>query len=888
VFLDTNLNGILDDSEQRTTTDSQGRYLFRDLYPGPYSVRVVLPATWEQISPQPPLGQTIGPFATRVAGGFDASYTDFGVIQAAYVSGKVFDDKNRDGIHSSATEPGLNQWLVYIDLNGNGASDLGEPGAYTDSTGGFRLRSPQSGVFRVEVYRYSGWQSTVPADGSRQVTLVPGNEVTGQNFGLTQGPLNNAGFKNPVNYPSGTGDFSNPVSVATGDFNGDGHVDFVSANNASDVTVYLNDGVGIFSSASAGFAGASLQQLITVDLNHDQTLDLVTVNQDTDDISVLLGHGDGTFSTSVNYPTAIAPQSAVGADFNGDGSIDLAVAGRFSDQLSLLSGNGDGTFDPPTDVPNVNGAAFLAVGDVNGDGKTDIVSANEASANVSVLLGKGDGTFQAPSLLTAGIVNPISLALADLNDDQNLDLVVVNTFSDSVQIITGRGNGLFDAAGSFGVGSLPVHVAIGDIDADQKPDLAIASFSDGTTDISGGINILRNLGNGVFDGPLTSTAHTSPAAVALADFNGDSLLDLTAANFFSDDVSVMINSRATPARVITGRIFADFNGDGLQNANETGVGQRTVFADLDLDGLFDSGEPSATTDQAGQFVLPPLPADVYVVRQVLFGDWIQSWPHGLSGHIVDLTRAVAPDLLFGIRGTQAPEVLQAIVGQSGGTTIELLLSRSAGNSLSGTDLVVTDVTTGQVISQVAVSQVALGQLERAVFRFPGYAMGILPDGNYLARLPSGAIADSFGNALAGDVLLSFFVFNARAFAGELLNLQNPAAAIDALFAEVRAGSHSQSLDLTNDGLVDEQDVDFLVETVLATDYGDVNLDGLFNSSDLVLVFQQGKYEQGVAGDAGWADGDWNGDGLFDSSDLVKAFQAGAYEQGARRLRRPPT
>ena len=61
--------------------------------------------------------------------------------------------------------------------------------------------------------------------------------------------------------------------------------------------------------------------------------------------------------------------------------------------------------------------------------------------------------------------------------------------------------------------------------------------------------------------------------------------------------------------------------------------------------------------------------------------------------------------------------------------------------------------------------------------------------------------------------------------------------------------------------------------------GDSNLDGEFNSSDLVTVFAAGKYEADA--DAGWADGDWGGDMKFDSGDLVVAFAEGGYELGPR-------
>ena len=62
----------------------------------------------------------------------------------------------------------------------------------------------------------------------------------------------------------------------------------------------------------------------------------------------------------------------------------------------------------------------------------------------------------------------------------------------------------------------------------------------------------------------------------------------------------------------------------------------------------------------------------------------------------------------------------------------------------------------------------------------------------------------------------------------------------------------------------------IVQNVL----GDSNRDGLFNSSDLVAVFQAGLYE--TAQSAAWEEGDWNLDGVFDSGDLVDAFQAGTY------------
>jgi hypothetical protein len=60
--------------------------------------------------------------------------------------------------------------------------------------------------------------------------------------------------------------------------------------------------------------------------------------------------------------------------------------------------------------------------------------------------------------------------------------------------------------------------------------------------------------------------------------------------------------------------------------------------------------------------------------------------------------------------------------------------------------------------------------------------------------------------------------------------------------------------------------------------GDANDDGVFNSSDLVQVFQAGEYEDDILHNSTYGEGDWNRDGEFDSADLVHAFQAGIYEK----------
>jgi hypothetical protein len=105
------------------------------------------------------------------------------------------------------------------------------------------------------------------------------------------------------------------------------------------------------------------------------------------------------------------------------------------------------------------------------------------------------------------------------------------------------------------------------------------------------------------------------------------------------------------------------------------------------------------------------------------------------------------------------------------------------------------------------------------------------------------------------------------------------ADVDALCDAIR-NNGGATFDLNRDGIVDRDDQRFMIANLIGTTYGDANLDGIFNSTDLVLVFVAGEYEDDVPGNSGWAEGDWNCDGDFGTGDLVAAFTAGGYVAAA--------
>ncbi|MCA9215523.1 MAG: CotH kinase family protein [Planctomycetales bacterium] len=100
--------------------------------------------------------------------------------------------------------------------------------------------------------------------------------------------------------------------------------------------------------------------------------------------------------------------------------------------------------------------------------------------------------------------------------------------------------------------------------------------------------------------------------------------------------------------------------------------------------------------------------------------------------------------------------------------------------------------------------------------------------------------------------------------------------VNLLLAALRDDTPSSEFDLTGDGNVDGSDRDYMIETLLGSGYGDSNLEGIFDSKDLVLIFQASQYEDAIEDNSTWETGDWDGDGDFNTRDLVFAFMNSKY------------
>jgi gliding motility-associated-like protein len=310
-------------------------------------------------------------------------------------------------------------------------------------------------------------------------------------------------------------DFATPVSPGTiinagtsasprmalpGDFDGDGLVDLaiVSRVTPGSILIYLNSAAtpGTFTLAGTlNTTLASPSYLAMGDLDGDGKLDIVVANG-TATVGVFLntstGTGNANFTAVTNLTVGGTPNSVAIADIDGDGKPDIISSA--STKLSVLRNTivtqGTVSFDAVVNYTVGTKSYFTLAGDMDGDGKPDLVTIDvgvnpnviyilQNKATVGVTL--TSGSFGTPvSLTTTGTLttNLSTLGLADMDGDGKLDIIATNYGNSSISIFrntsAATGSFTFDPKVDFNSGASPGYVAIGDLDGDGKPDLAVS------------------------------------------------------------------------------------------------------------------------------------------------------------------------------------------------------------------------------------------------------------------------------------------------------------------------------------------------------------------------------------------------------------------------------
>jgi Ca2+-binding RTX toxin-like protein len=119
--------------------------------------------------------------------GNDSTGNDFVNVQLGQVSGRVFEDADRDGL-ALGGEPGRAGVTVYVDRNRNGRLDPGEPTSVTGPHGLYAFDGLPDGTYQVRVVPEVGRRLTTPEGEVHEVVVEAGlPSATDRHFGSVAG-----------------------------------------------------------------------------------------------------------------------------------------------------------------------------------------------------------------------------------------------------------------------------------------------------------------------------------------------------------------------------------------------------------------------------------------------------------------------------------------------------------------------------------------------------------------------------------------------------------------------------------------------------------------------------------------------------------------------------
>jgi C1A family cysteine protease len=308
-----------------------------------------------------------------------------------------------------------------------------------------------------------------------------------------------------------------------------------------------------------------------------------------------------SLAPQVTLATGTHPGQMVIADLDGDGKPDLIVCEGGSSEISIyrnISTNGSltaGSFAPRVDLPVMPGnglnPCMIAVADLDGAGKLDIIALDADSNAISIFR-----NISSPGSITTNSFAPRidipagntlrGLAVQDLDGDGKPEIITTSQTTPGIvsifQNMSTIGNIAFAPRVDLPAGNGPSGVAVGDLDGDGKPDLAVANYNSGT--ISVFHNLISSPGvitTNSFAPRVDFPALASVYPIAIGDMDGDGKLDLVVGGGPGSQAIAVYRNTSTVGSITTnsfapGVVFA---AGGWVNA--------VALGDLDGDGRLD-------------------------------------------------------------------------------------------------------------------------------------------------------------------------------------------------------------------------------------------------------------------------------------------------------------
>lgn len=354
---------------------------------------------------------------------------------------------------------------------------------------------------------------------------------------------------------------------------------------------------------------------------------------------------------------------------------------------------------------------------------------------------------------------------------------------------------------------------------------------------------------------------------------------------------------------ILGTVFEDLNGDGARQLNEGGLAGFQVYVDLNANGVFNAGEPEATTNSSGGYLFSNITPGSKQVRVQITSPYTQTSPTNGGPRTVTVTAGgTISGVVFGVRNGATfdygdlPAIYNATtLAQNGarhrktvyilGALLDAELNGAPSVDADGDDL--TAVPDEDGIQFGSLTAGSTGSLVATAVRNNGYLQGWVDwnnDGDFNdagERIITNKLLDAGANAISFEVPVG-------AVAQPYARFRYGEFGINSIFGEALVGEvedyrltvapapgspliAGMPADFDQDGDVDG--ADFMIwqrgfgVTVVATQHlGSADADGDVDRGDLSLWRQSFGTTAAPALTA--QSSDFNGDGGVDGADLL--------------------
>lgn len=239
---------------------------------------------------------------------------------------------------------------------------------------------------------------------------------------------NGSGFNGAQNIST---TFSTPYHLDKADVNGDGFIDLLITNNegnTSGASVFLNNNGGVSWTEvvinNTLIIGAFKSFFLDIENDGDQD---IVINSDTK-ITLYLNDGSGLFSSEILIESITEYYSMTVNDYTNDGFTDL-ILNTATFGMVLYTNNMLGSFNSPVNIDN-GLRIFLTSADIDNNNTIDVLSGSSTNnSEVQFYKNNGTGLFtfnhNEPNSDALDVTNA-KFNLTDLNDDNFVDILYID------------------------------------------------------------------------------------------------------------------------------------------------------------------------------------------------------------------------------------------------------------------------------------------------------------------------------------------------------------------------------------------------------------------------------------------------------------------------------